>query len=160
LSLLHLFFTALLEPVIVKSKLSIVEICLSLLSIIGIALIFHFDNKYRTGILLGLLAAIFSALFSTINKKNIANSNSQSIMLYELTGGLIFLTIIMPLYLKVLPTQQLLPTLPDTIWLVILSLLCTVIAMDLSLKALKKVSAFTLNLTLNLEPIYGIVLAL
>jgi drug/metabolite transporter (DMT)-like permease len=80
-------------------------------------------------------------------------------MLYELTGGLIFLTIIMPFYLKVLPTKQLFPSFYDAIWLLILSLVCTVIAMDLSLKALKKVSAFTLNLTLNLEPIYGIILA-
>jgi drug/metabolite transporter (DMT)-like permease len=80
-------------------------------------------------------------------------------MLYELTGGLIFLTIIMPFYLKVLPTKQLFPSFYDAILLLILSLVCTVIAMDLSLKALKKVSAFTLNLTLNLEPIYGIILA-
>lgn len=153
------FFTAMLEPIIVKSKFSYIEISLSLISIIGIALIFHFDNKYRLGILLGLLSAIFSALFSTYNKKNVAVATSQSIMFYELVGGLIFLSLLMPFYLKILPTNQLLPTLKDTFWLLLLSWVCTVIAMDLSIQSLKKVSAFTLNLTLNLEPVYGIVLA-
>jgi len=153
------FFTSLLEPLIVKSKLRFIEIFLSLIGVAGVALIFHFDNKYRIGILLGLVSAAFSALFSTLNKKNVAIANSQSIMFYELVGGLIFLSLLMPFYLKYLPTHQLLPTLKDVIWLLLLSWVCTVVAMDLSLQALKKVSAFTQNLTLNLEPVYGIVLA-
>lgn len=153
------FFTALLEPIIVKTKFSFTEIGLSLISIFGIALIFHFDNKYRIGILLGLISAAFSSIFSTYNKKNVNVATSQSIMFYELIGGFIFLSLLLPFYLKMLPTQQLLPTTNDAIWLVLLSLVCTVWAMDLSLQALKKVSAFTLNLTLNLEPVYGIVLA-
>lgn len=153
------FFTALLEPIIVKTRFSFIDIGLSIISILGIALIFHFDNKYRTGILLGLISAAFSSIFSTYNKKNVNAASSQSIMFYELIGGFIFLSLLLPFYLKVLPTQQLLPTFKDAIWLVLLSLVCTVWAMDLSLQALKKVSAFTLNLTLNLEPVYGIVLA-
>ena len=80
-------------------------------------------------------------------------------MFYELVGGFIFLSLLMPFYLKYLPTHQLLPTLKDVVWLLLLSWVCTVVAMDLSLQALKKVSAFTQNLTLNLEPVYGIVLA-
>ncbi len=153
------FFTSILEPIIVRSKLSLIDIMLSLLGVSGVALIFHFDNKYRIGILLGLASALFSALFSTYNKKNVAVANSQSIMFYELVGGFIFLTILLPVYLKHLPTHQLVPTAKDVIWLLILSWVCTVIAMDLSLQALKKVSAFTQNLTLNLEPVYGIILA-
>lgn len=152
-------FTAFLEPIIVKTKLSFIEITLSLIGVAGIALIFHFDNKYRIGILLGLVSAAFSALFSTYNKKNVSVANSQSIMFYELVGGFIFLTLLMPLYLKVLPTNQLLPTAKDIVWLLLLSWVCTVVAMDLSLQALKKVSAFTQNLTLNLEPVYGVFLA-
>ena len=153
------FFTAFLEPFIVKTKLSVIEILLSLIGVTGIALIFHFDNKYRIGILLGLVSAALSAIFSTYNKKNVNIASSQSIMLYELIGGFIFLTLLMPFYLKYLPTNQLLPTAKDVIWLLLLSWVCTVVAMDLSLQALKKISAFTQNLTLNLEPVYGIILA-
>ena len=153
------FFTAFLEPLIVKTKFRFTDILLSLIGVAGIALIFHFDNKYRTGILLGLVSAALSALFSTFNKKNVNAASSQSMMLYELIGGFIFLTLLMPFYLKFMPTSQLLPTGNDIVWLLLLSWVCTVIAMDLSLQALKKVSAFTQNLTLNLEPVYGIFLA-
>jgi drug/metabolite transporter (DMT)-like permease len=65
----------------------------------------------------------------------------------------------MPLYLKHFPVINLLPTFQDWMWLIILSWICTIWAFDLSLQALKKISAFTQNLTLNLEPVYGIVLA-
>jgi len=153
------FFTSILEPIIVKSKFSFIEISLSLLSILGIALIFHFDNKYRTGILLGLISAIFSALFSTINKKNVTVASSNSIMFYELLGGLLFLSLLLPIYLKIFPTNKVIPSAIDIIYLVILSWVCTIIAMDFSLQSLRKVSAFTLNLTLNLEPVYGVLLA-
>jgi drug/metabolite transporter (DMT)-like permease len=80
-------------------------------------------------------------------------------MLYELTGGLLFLTLVMPLYLLLLPTEQFVPTKIDLVWLLLMSWVCTIVAMNLSLQALQKVSAFTQNLTLNLEPVYGIILA-
>lgn len=153
------FFTAFFEPLILKRKLNIYEISLSLIGVLGVALIFHFDNKYRTGIILGFFSAIFSALFSIYNKKNVEIASTKSILFYELVGGFIFLSLAMPFYLKLFPTQQFLPTFSDSIWLIILCIVCTIIAMDLSLQALKKVSAFTQNLTLNLEPVYGIALA-
>jgi len=153
------FFTALLEPLITKTKLHFIEILLGLLSILGVALIFHFDNKYRIGIVLGLFSALFSALFSTYNKKNVGIANPRTIMFYELVGGFIFLTLLMPFYIAILPTKQYSPTLQDIVWLLLLSWVCTIIAMDFSLQALKKVSAFTQNLSLNLEPVYGIILA-
>lgn len=153
------FFTSILEPIIVKSKFSFIEISLSLLSILGIALIFHFDNKYRIGILLGLISAIFSALFSTINKKYVSSVSSNSIMFYELVGGLLFLSLLLPFYLKIFPTNKIIPSTSDFFYLIILSWICTIVAMDLSLQSLQKVSAFTLNLTLNLEPVYGVLLA-
>lgn len=153
------FFTALLEPLITKTKLHFIEILLGLLSILGVALIFHFDNKYRIGIALGLFSALFSALFSTFNKKNVAIANPRTIMFYELVGGFIFLTLLMPFYIAILPTKHYLPTPQDIVWLLLLSWVCTIIAMDFSLQALKKVSAFTQNLSLNLEPVYGIILA-
>jgi drug/metabolite transporter (DMT)-like permease len=80
-------------------------------------------------------------------------------MLYELSGGLLLLTLGMPLYLCFFPTTYIIPTAKDWLWLLILSWLCTVLAMNLMLQSLKKVSAFTQNLSLNLEPVYGILMA-
>ncbi len=152
-------FTSILEPLMTGKKINPVEVLLGSIGIAGIMLIFHFDPQYKTGIILGLTCTLLSCIFSILNKKQVALTASKTMMLYELTGGFIFLTLVMPFYLYIFPTTQLLPTAPDVLWLVLLSWVCTILAMDLSLQALKKVSAFTQNLTLNLEPVYGIVLA-
>ncbi len=151
--------TALVEPLMTKKKIVFTELLLGLLGIAGIYLIFHFDTRYRTGIIVGLVATILSVVFSILNKKVVATVQPKTVMLYELTGGLLVLTLIMPVYLHYFPAKQLLPSATDWGWLLILSWFCTVLAMDLSLQALQKVSAFTQNLTVNLEPVYGIILA-
>lgn len=153
------FFTALLEPMITQKKFSWIELLLGLISLAGILLIFHFDERYRTGIVIGILSAIFAALFTVLNKRNISVVAPKTMMLYELSGGVLLLTILMPFYLQKFSTTHLFPTLSEWSWLLMLSWLCTVWAMDLMLQALKKVSAFTQNLSLNLEPVYGIALA-
>lgn len=153
------FFTALLEPLFTNRSFSRAELGLGLLSLLGILLIFHFDMQYRAGIVLGLCAALLAALFSVLNKRHVSVAAPQVMMLYELGGGLLVLTIGMPVYLYYIPAASLLPSLSDWGWLLVLSWLCTVLAMDLMLQALQKVSAFTQNLSLNLEPVYGIVLA-
>lgn len=153
-------FTALLEPLIMRRKVIVFEVLLGLLAIAGIYLIFHFDPRYRNGILIGLIATILSVLFTIMNKKLVVKNNSaKEIMLYELTGGWVVLSLLLPFYLSIFPTHYVFPTLKDWGWLLLMSWLCTVLAMDLSLQALRKVSAFTQNLTLNLEPVYGILLA-
>lgn len=152
-------FTAILEPLLTSKKFAWSEVGLGLVSLLGIYLIFHFDTRYRTGILLGTASAVLGALFSVLNKKNVNVAPPQTLMLYELSGGLLILTICMPLYLHYFPTDYIFPGLNDWGWLLILAWLCTVYAMDLMLQALQKVSAFTQNLTLNLEPVYGILLA-
>lgn len=153
-------FTAVLDPLIRRRKINITEIILGLIAIAGIYLIFHFDSRYRIGIIIGVIASILSVLFSIMNKNLVVKDiTSRSLLLYELTGGFIFLTLVMPFYLYFLPTRQLLPTLTDWGWLLLMSWVCTILAMDLSLQALRKVSVFTQNLTLNLEPVYGILLA-
>lgn len=152
-------FTALLEPLITRKKFVPVEILLGLIGIVGIYLIFHFDPQYKTGIILGLVCTMLSCLFSILNKNQVSYTAPRTMMLYELSGGLLFLTLAMPLYLFAFPAAHWLPTKIDLLWLLLLSWLCTILAMDLSLQALQKISAFTQNLTLNLEPVYGIVLA-
>ena len=152
-------FTAVIEPIFTKKKFNGIEFLLGFIGIAGIYLIFHFDPHYELGIIIGLFATIFSVIFSIFNKKVVAFIEPKTMMLYELSGGLIALTILIPFYLKALPTLYILPSATDWFWLLLMSWFCTVLAMDLSLQALKKVSAFTQNLTLNLEPVYGIILA-
>jgi drug/metabolite transporter (DMT)-like permease len=151
--------TALIEPLFTFKKIVVVEVLLGFIAIIGIYLIFHFDTKYRIGILIGFLSTILSVLFSVLNKKMVDHVPPKTMILFELSGGLLFLSLLMPLYLKYFPATNLLPTFQDWMWLIILSWICTIWAFDLSLQALKKISAFTQNLTLNLEPVYGILLA-
>jgi drug/metabolite transporter (DMT)-like permease len=152
-------FTSFFEPLITKSKFSWTDVCLSLFGIVGIGLIFHFDSHYQYGIFWGVVSSFFAALFTTLNKKNIGIANADTIMFYELVGAAIMITLIVPFYLLKDKSLQLFPTFNDFIWIVILSWFCTILAMKLSLQALQKVSAFTQNLSLNLEPVYGIVLA-
>jgi len=152
-------FTALLEPLLVTKKLQWVELGLGLLSLLGIYLIFHFDERYQTGILVGIISAFLAALFSVLNKKQVADAEPTVMMLYELSGGLVILTLLMPVYAFFFPETSIVPTLSDWGWLLVLSWLCTIVAMQLMLDSLKKVSAFTQNLSLNLEPVYAIIMA-
>ncbi|MEO0065621.1 MAG: hypothetical protein RI983_947 [Bacteroidota bacterium] len=152
-------FTALLEPLLVTKKLQWAELGLGLLSLLGIYLIFHFDERYQTGILVGIISAFLAAFFSVLNKKQVADAEPTVMMLYELTGGLVILTLLMPVYAYFFPETSIVPTLSDWGWLFVLSWLCTIVAMQLMLDSLKKVSAFTQNLSLNLEPVYAIIMA-
>ncbi|MDD2793860.1 MAG: DMT family transporter [Sediminibacterium sp.] len=152
-------FTALLEPLLVTRKVRWIEVLLGLFSLAGIYLIFHFDDRYQTGIIVGVVSAILAALFSVLNKKHLDIADAQVIMLYELAGGLLVLTLLMPLYIYFFPQVALFPSLQDWGWLLILSWICTIVAMKLMLESLQKVSAFTQNLSLNLEPVYAIIMA-
>ncbi len=152
-------FTALLEPLLMKRRIDLVEVLLGLLVLLGIYLIFYFDLQYKTGILLGVASAFFSALFPIFNKRLIQKIPVANLTLYELGGGWLLLSLLLPFYLIVFPAVTSLPSLKDWFWLLMLSLFCTVLAFQLSMLALKKISAFTANLTYNLEPVYGIALA-
>jgi drug/metabolite transporter (DMT)-like permease len=152
-------FTALLEPLFTKKPFYASEILLSLLAIVGIYLIFHFNTQYKLGIVLGLICTLLVVVFSIYNKKLMMQLPSTNVMFYELLGGFLLLTCLLPLYNMYFPPNYILPTIGDAIWLLVLSIFCTLLAMNLSLQALQKVSAFTQNLTVNLEPVYGISLA-
>lgn len=153
------FFTAIVEPLLTPKKFQMAEVALSLLAIIGIYLIFHFNTQFSIGIVLGLISTLLSVLFSVFNKKLVVHLPTINVQFYELLGGFIMLSCLMPWYNSTFKATHILPTFSDVCWLLILSGLCTVVAMNLSLQALQKVSAFTQNLTVNLEPVYGILLA-
>ena len=153
------FFTAFLEPLITGRQLLISEIILGLLSIAGIYIIFDFHPQYKTGITFGIISAIGSSLFPIFNKQLLTRHNPITLTLYELGGGLLALSLLLPFYLQVFPAGNFIPAAADWFWLVVLAWACTILSFDLQLNALKKLSAFTANLAYNLEPVYGIILA-
>ena len=153
------FFTALIEPLIMRHKVDVVELLLGLLVIAGICLIFRVNPHFKTGIVIGLVSALLGSLFPVLNKRILRRVSSENVTLYELSGGLLVLTLLMPVYLWLFPAPSLLPTLSEWGWLLVLSWACTVLAFNLSMSALQKISAFTVNLSYNLEPVYGILLA-
>jgi drug/metabolite transporter (DMT)-like permease len=153
------FFTALFEPLILKTSVKWIEVLLGLLVIAGISIIFHFDTRYKTGILLGTASAILLAIVMIIFRQFVHRSNPETILTYQLSGGFIALTLCLPLYEYQFPAHYIIPTWEDLMWLFILAWFCSVIAFQFTGHALKKLSAFTVNLTFNLEPIYGIALA-
>lgn len=153
------FFTAIFEPVILKRKIILAELLLGIMVIFGIYIIFDFHPQYKLGIIFGIVAAMGSALFPVFNKQLLLRFTPRVLTLYELGGGMVILTILLPIYLSLFPATYFIPTLSDWLWLLILAGLCTVVSFDLQLNALKKISAFTANLSYNLEPIYGIILA-
>jgi drug/metabolite transporter (DMT)-like permease len=153
------FFTSFLEPVILKHTINFIEVLLGLLAIAGIYIIFDFHPQYKLGIAFGIIAAVGSALFPIFNKQFLTRFTPQTVTFYELGGGLIALSFLIPFYLLQFPASYYLPTTSDWLWLVVLAWFCTVLGFLLQLNALKKISAFTANLTYNLEPVYGIVMA-
>ena len=153
------FFTAFFEPLIMRRKVDFVEILLGMLAIIGIYLIFDFYPQYKLGILFGIISAMLASLFPILNKNLLKKFSSKTVTLYEMSGGLIVLTFIIPFYLQYFPADYYLPTTYDWLWLLILGWLCTVFTFILALNALKKISPFTASLAYNLEPVYGIILA-
>jgi drug/metabolite transporter (DMT)-like permease len=153
------FFTAILEPVMLRRPFDVVEVLLGLLAIAGISIVFHFDPRYKLGIIISLFSAFLASVFPILNRQILQKMDAETATRYQLSGGFIFITLLMPVYLHYFQVDRLLPTLSDWAWLLVLGILCTVIAYDLFMKALQKISAFTVNLSYNLEPIYGIAMA-
>ena len=153
------FFSALIEPILFKKKIVMVEVLFGLLAIAGIYIIFDFHPKFKLGIAYGILAALGAAIFPMLNKQLIKEFSPRTLTFYELFGGFVILSLLLPFYLKFTPNSYFIPTVTDFVWLIILAVICTVLCFDLQLKALRKISAFTSNLMYNLEPLYGIILA-
>lgn len=152
-------FASILEPIINRKPFDIMEIFFSIFAVTGIGLIYHSDLSAAAGIIVGIISALLSAIFSIFNKRITSKYESLTISLIELSSGWLLLTLLLPLYFLIQPTTKFIPDTSDFIYLMVLSLVCTVLTWILSLQALRKVSAYTMGLALNLEPIYGIILA-
>ena len=151
------FFTSILEPIFYKRKVIWYEVVLGCVVVLGLFLIFSFETQYIWGILTALLSAFLSASFAIINGKLVHRYDALGISFYELLGGLLFLTLVL------LFTDGF--TLPfhfkdyDLLWLFILGSVCTAYPFIANINIMKYLSPYTVMLTINLEPIYGIVLA-
>lgn len=153
------FFSAVLSPLILKTRWSPREFLLSGITILGVALIFHFDTQYRLGIAIGVVSSFVASLFVVYNKKVGITGSTSLTFFYEMLGGFFFVTLAAPLFLTFFPADQLVPHGWDIFNLFLLAFFCTVVLYIIQLQALRVVSAFTVNLSLNLEPIYSIILA-
>jgi drug/metabolite transporter (DMT)-like permease len=153
-------FTSILEPFFLKNKFNIKEMLIGLVALIGMYFIYRFEIKYAVGIGMGILAAVLSSLFTIMNKKIVDGYSPRLVAFYEIFFGFLFLSLLIPVYTRYFPAVSFTPNTMDWLWLVVLSLFCTVWGQALALEALKKLSSFTTVLMVNLEPVYGIILAI
>ncbi len=156
------FFTAFLEPWLTHGKISLREVLVSSIALLGVSLIFHLDTRYRTGILLGVASSLFGAIYTVSNKRlnNQINYGSHTFLIYEMTGGTVALCILTAIFGLCFGGDNLTPSTADMGWLVVCAVCSTIFLYLLQLQALRGVSAFTVNLTNNLEPVYSIILAI
>lgn len=152
------FFTAVFGAII-RRKIAVTELLLSMMTLAGIGLIFHFDVSYQFGIALGTISSAFAALYTIYNERLVRHYDSKLINYYQMIGGTIGLGMVLPIYLYFIPAPSLVPGLQDTFYLLLLSLFCTVGLYVLFAESLKRIPAFTVNLSFNLEPIYAIIMA-
>ena len=152
-------FTSLLEPFFLKTKFKVYEILLSLLTIIGIVIIYDVETQYSLGIIVALIAAFLSALFAVLNAGFVKDHDSRVLTFYELLFAVLLISVII-LFQDGFSAKFFNLSTNDWIYIIILASVCTAYALTASTKLLKKISAFTMMLTVNLEPVYGIILAL
>lgn len=152
-------FPANLDPLLKGRRPKVQELGLGLAVITGIYIIFSGQELYLKGILLSVTSAFLASLFTILNKR-ISNTLEPGIItFFEIGTGFMLLTLLLPVWFTVNNSSFQWPGYDDLIYLGLLSIVCTTVAFTLSLHALQKIDAFTMNLSVNLEPLYSIVLA-
>lgn len=158
------FFSAFIEPLVMRKPFKWYEILLGLMVIPGMYIIFHFTTaNYYKGILMGLVSALMSSIFGVLNKLMVDKGTpTQAMTIVELSSGWLLLMLVAPMYSYLIGSSNIVYTLTqsDVVYLLILSILCTTVPFIMALKVLRHLSAFTTALAVNLEPVYGILLAI
>jgi len=152
------FFASIIEPIFFKKKIIWYEIFFGLLVVVGLSIIFNVEGQYSEGIILALISAFLSASFAVINSKFVENYEPKVISFYELLGGVLFFSLFL-LGSSSFNADFFQISLNDFMYLLILSSVCTAYAFIASTSVMKFLSPYTVMLTINLEPIYGILLA-
>ncbi|MCH7402737.1 DMT family transporter [Belliella kenyensis] len=155
-------WTALVEPMVNKSKVKWFEIMLGMLVISGLYVVFSFEGGYWLGLTMAVASALIAAIFTVINGRLTKRHSPYVLTFYEMMGACIFSVLFMPIYAVFFTDGvglQLAPVGLDWLWLFVLGGVCTVYAFSVSVELMRRLTAFAINLTVNLEPVYGIVLA-
>jgi drug/metabolite transporter (DMT)-like permease len=154
-------WTALLDPILSKRKVSWVELSLGLIVVVGLVIILGFEfERAALGLALAIVSAILAAFFTIFNSRFAQNHHSLLITYYEMLGGC-FVTASMSalIYFTDANEHNFWPSTSDWLWIGLLAWLCTVYAYSVGIALLRRITPFVFNLTVNLEPVYGIVLA-
>ncbi len=152
-------FTSIIEPFYFKRKIKAYELIFGLAIILGLSFIFTIEFKYLVGMVLSVFSAALASWFTVLNGILIKETKSKVISFYELLGALIVVSIYL-LFSTAGDFSQFAISMEDLKWLIILGTLCTAFAFIISVEVMKKISPYTVTMSINLEPIYSIVLAL
>ena len=154
-------WAALLEPWFNKSRIKKYELLLGLVVIAGLYIIFSFDFQYKTGLLLGILAGFTSSVFAVLNSRMVKRISARSITFYEMIGVFLATGLFLPVFQLAGSDIQwsVLPSGVDLLYIAILAGVCSVYAYSVAVELMKRISVFMIQLTLNLEPLYGIIMA-
>lgn len=158
------FLVSLIEPVVMRHPFRWLDVGLGLLVVPGIALVANGTAPDKLlGLWLGLGSALVAALFSVLNRQAMLKYQTSAFTMtfIELGAGFLFISLLLPFYFDLFPDAVMMPpTWKDVFYLLALSLLCTTFAYVLAFNSLKHLSAFASTLTVNLEPIYGVLMAI
>jgi drug/metabolite transporter (DMT)-like permease len=157
------FWAAFIEPIAKRKKIHALEVGLGLVVLIGLVLIFSFDFNYALGLFLGIVSGLTAALFSVANSKLAARVSAYTITLYEMVGACLTVALFFPIYQLFFAEDKQLhlsPAIMDWVYIGIMATACSVYAYSVMIELSKKLSVFFIQLALNLEPVYGIILAL
>lgn len=151
-------YTSILEPLINRKKIAMMDMLVGVVIIMGIYMIFQFESNYIEGIVAGLACAFCASIFSIANARMVKKSSATLITFYEMLGAFFWVSIFMAFSGDF--NEHMVLNQSDLIYLLILGVLCTAVAYVLGVAVMKELSAFTVALTTNLEPVYGILLAM
>ena len=156
-------WTSILDPLINWRRLAPFEVFIGLVIIVGLYVVFRFEFNHAVGLILALVSAMLAALFTVINGRLIKKHNHTVITFYEMVGACLACVLFFPFYAHYFFPERGLMLIPealvDWVYIGILAMVCTVYAYTIAVKLMTKFSPFAINLTVNLEPVYGIVLA-
>jgi drug/metabolite transporter (DMT)-like permease len=155
-------WAALLEPWFNKTRLKKYEVLLGVVVLTGLYVIFSFDFQYKLGLFFGVMAGFTSALFGVFNSRLVRKIPARTITFYEMIGVFIGTAIFLPVYQVTWAEHgalQLTPNGWDWVYIALLAGVCSVYAYTVAVELMKRISVFMIQLTLNLEPVYGIIMA-
>jgi len=155
-------WTAFIEPMVNRTKIKWYEVALGVIVISGLLVIFQFESGYWLGLSVALISAFLAALFSVLNGRFSQRHSPYQITFYEMLAACLFALVMLPFFSELMTESKAIQwawTDWDWLWLLILGVICTVYPFSVTVELMKRLPVFSINLTMNLEPVYGIVLA-